>query len=222
MLLDIHKLLEEIEIKDPVYPGKRSIKPCKQTGEFKSHCVVMDWHNPDTLFMEVKAGLSGKAIDNKDLKKYPVCLQMPTYVKIEIVNDNDDKKEDEEGKGKKGKSDSSSGGGKKLAKKKLKDIVKIAQRFGEEAEGKIPSAGKIVEMMVMGMKVAEDAFSSVFNEIVKQIKASHIAATELLAKAGDIVTRVQPPSFLKPKGDETVKYNYDREKNANIGFRPKM
>ena len=220
MLLDIQEFLDEIEIKDHVYPGKKSIKPCKQTGEFKSHCVVMDWHDPDILHMEVKAGLSGKSLDNKDLKSYPVCLQMPTYVKIEIVNDNDDK-EDEEEKGRQGKGDSSSGG-KKPKKKTLKDIAKIAARFGEEAEGKIPSAGKIVEMMVMGMKVAEEAFNSVFSELVTQIKASHIAATELLAKAGDIVTRVQPPSFMEPKGDETVKYQYDREKNANIGVRPRM
>lgn len=221
MLLDIQEFLEEIEIKDRVYPGKKSIKPCKQTGEFKSHCVVMDWHDPDVLHMEVKAGISGKTLDNKDLKKYPVCLQMPTYVKIEIVNDNDDQDDDEEEKGKKGKGESGSGG-KKPAKKKLEDIAKIASRFSEEAEGKLPSVGKIVDMMVMGMKVAEEAFNTVFGELVKQIKASHIAATELLAKAGDIVTRVQPPSFMTPKGDETVKYNYDREKNANIGFRPKM
>tara|TARA_B100001093_G_scaffold447471_1_gene452396 strand:- start:214 stop:879 length:666 start_codon:yes stop_codon:yes gene_type:complete len=221
MLLNIQELLEEVELKEDFYPGKKTIKRCKQTGEFKSHCVVMDWHDPDMIHMEVKAGLSGRSLPNQDLRKYPVCLQMPTYVKIEVVNDNDDKDEDEEEEGKKGKSGSSSGG-KKPAKKKLEDIKEIAARFGKEAEGKIPSAGKIVEMMVMGMAVAEEAFNNVFGELVKQMKASHIAATELLAKASDIVTRVQPPSFMKPKGDETVKYNYDREKNANIGFRPKM
>lgn len=75
-------------------------------------------------------------------------------------------------------------------------------------------------MVVMGLQIAKEAFETVLGELAKQISHSVIAATELLAKAGNMITRVQPPSFLKPKGDETEKYKYDREKNADIGFRP--
>jgi hypothetical protein len=75
-------------------------------------------------------------------------------------------------------------------------------------------------MVVMGMKIAKEAYESVFSQLTAQIKHAKISSTELLAKAGSMVTRVQPPSFLKPTGDETAQYSYDREKNADIGMRP--
>lgn len=222
MKVNVAHFLEEADIKDPFYPGKRLVKQCKQQGDFKSHCVVMDWRTPEKIHIDIKAGLSGRDMEPKDLKNYPICFQSPTFIEIKVTNDNkddnkDDDEEEEEGKSSKGKGGS---GGKKPEKKKLEDIDMISSRFGDSVEGKIPEMGEIVDMMVMGMKIAKEAFESVFNQLTQQIKHTKISATELLAKASNIITRVQPPSFLKPKGDETAKYKYDRERNADIGFTP--
>lgn len=219
MHVNVKEFLVEADIKDTLYPGKRIVKPCKQIGEFKNHCVVVDWRDPETIKLEVLPGLSGRHLAPEMVKEYPVCFQSPTYVKIDVVNDNDDEEDEEsEGKGSKGKS---GGGGKKMAKKKkLEDIEVIAARFGDSAEGKVPTLGDIKEMVVMGVQLAKESFTSAFGELTKQIKQAKITTTEVLAKAAkNMVTRVEPPSFMKPKGDETAQYKYDRDKNADIGFR---
>ncbi|MBK9586491.1 MAG: hypothetical protein KA099_07615 [Alphaproteobacteria bacterium] len=217
MLLNIKKFLKEAGITEALYPGKRLVKKCKIPGEYKSHSVIFDWRDPDKLRLEVKAGLTGKDPENKELRKYPVSLQTPTYVEIDTKSEK--KSEDEEGE--EGKSSGKSGGGGKQPKiKKLEEIEVIAARFGDSAEGRVPEQGSVTEVVVMGLQVAKEAFETIMSELAKQINHAVIATTELLAKAGELVTRVQPPSFLKPKGDETAKYKYDREKNADIGFRP--
>lgn len=219
MLLNVKEFLEHADVQESLYPGKRIVKPCKQIGQYKNHCVVIDWRDPETINIDVRPGLSGKLLEPEMVKKYPVCFQMPTQVKIKVVSDEDDSKDDEdEEKGSKGKGES---GGKKPAKKKkkLEDIEVIAARFGDSAEGKIPLLGEIKEMVVMGVEIAKEAFANAFVELTHQINHAKISATEILAKAADMVTRVQPPSFMKPTGDETAKYTYDRDKNENIGFR---
>ncbi len=227
MLVDVQKFLDYADIKEALYPGKRLVKPCKQIGQYKNHCVVLDWRDPDVIRIDIKPGLKGKHLAPEVIKEYPVCFQTPTYVKIEVVNDSEsdnyDEKEDEEGKGDEGKSkgkSGKSGGGKEKqpTRKKLEDIVQIAARFGESVEGKIPSLGKIKEMVVMGKEIAKESFAVAFAELTRQIKHAKISATEILAKAADLVTKVTPPSFLKPTGDETITYKYDREKNADIGI----
>ncbi len=216
MQVNVKNFLNDADIKESFYPGKRIVKPCKQLGEYKNHCVIVDWRDPETIKIDIKPGLSGKHLAPAVLKKYPVCFQSSTYVEIEVTNDNEeDDDEDDEGKSK-GKS---GGGGKKMAKKKLEDISLITSRFGDSAEGSVPTAGEIKEMVVMGVQIAKEAFGNAFKELTKQIKHAHIATTELLAQAADLVTRVAPPSYVEPKGDETVKYNYDRDKNADIGFK---
>ena len=219
MLLNVKEFLEHADIQESLYPGKRIVKPCKQIGQYKNHCVVIDWRDPDMINIDVRPGLSGKLLEPEMVKKYPVCFQMPTQVKIKVVNEKGDSKDDEdEEKGSKGKGGS---GGKKPAKKKkkLEDMEVIAARFGDSAEGKIPLLGEIKEMVVMGVEIAKEAFANAFAELTHQINHAKISATEILAKAADMVTRVQPPSFMKPTGDETAKYTYDRDKNENIGFR---
>ncbi len=218
MQVNIKEFLTKADIKEALYPGKRIVKPCKQIGEYKNHCVVVDWRDPDNIQIDIRPGLSGKHLAPEIAKKYPVCFQMPTQVKIKVTNDNDeDEDESEEGKSK-GKS-SGGGGGKKPAKKKLDDIGLIAARFGDSAEGSIPTLGEVKEMMVMGVEIAKEAFGNAFSELTRQIGHAHIAATEVLAKAADLVTRVAPPSFMEAKGDETANYKYDRNKNADIGFK---
>jgi hypothetical protein len=215
MQVHVKKFLEESGITEPFYPGKRLVHSMQQTGEYKSHCVVLDWRNPEKIRIEVKAGLSGKDLEPKKLKYYPVCFQTPTYVDIEIINDNEDQ-EDEEGKS----SGKGGSGGKGMKKKSLESMKTLAsEAFGSVVEGKTPDLGKIVEMVVMGMKISAEAFGNVMGKLTQQINHAKISATDLLASAGKFVTKYTPPAFLKPKGDETAKYKYDREKNADIGYR---
>lgn len=215
MKVNVKQFLQEAGITEAFYPGKKLVHACRQEGQFKSHSVVLDWRNPDKIRIELRAGLNGKELTIKELKNYPVSFQTPTYVDIEIVNDN---KEDEEGKSTSG---SGGSGGSKGPKKSLESMRSLAsEAFGSVREGKIPEFGKIVEMVVMGTKIASDAYGKVMGVLAKQIQHAHIKATDLLAQTGDFVTKYMPPSFMAPTGDEQKAYKYDREKNADIGFRP--
>ena len=218
MQVNVQEFLKEAGITEAFYPGKRMVHPMRQTGEFKSHCVVLDWRNPDKIRIEIKAGLSGRDLEPKKLKYYPVSFQTPTYVEIEILNDNGDE-EDKEAKST--SSGSASGGGKQPLKRKGLDDMKLfaSGAFGSVTEGKVPHLGKIIEMVVMGTKVAAEAFGNVMGALAHQIQHAKISTTDLLTKAGDFVTKYMPPSFMAPRGDETAKYKYDREKNADIGYR---
>ncbi len=214
MRVNVKQFLEEAGITEAFYPGKRLVHACRQEGQFKSHSVVLDWRNPEKIRIELRAGLTGKELSIKELKSYPVSFQTPTYVDIEIVNDNkDDDKE--------GKSTGSGGGGGKSPKKSLESMRSLAsEAFGSVREGKIPEMGKIVEMVIMGTKIAAEAYGKVMGVLAKQLHHAKIQATDLLAQAGDFVTKYTPPAFMAPTGDEQKVYKYDREKNADIGFRP--
>lgn len=217
MQLNVKQFLEEAGVTEAFYPGKKLVHSCRQPGEFKSHCVVLDWRNPDKIKIEVKAGMSGKDLEPARLKYYPVSFQTPTYVDIEVVNDNEDDKEDEE----KGKASGKGGGSKGQKKKSLQSMKSLASdAFGSVSEGKIPELGNIVEMVVMGTKIAQEAYGNAMGILAKGINQAKITTTEMLAKAGQFVTKYEPPSFMKPKGDEEASYVYDREKNADIGYRP--
>ncbi len=217
MLVNILEFLDHADIKEALYPGKRIVKSCKQIGEYKNHCIVIDWRDPETIQLNIRPGLSGKILAPEITKQYPVCFQMPTSVKISVPGKIKKKKEDDDEE-EKGKS-SGGGGGIKLAKKKLEDVEFIGSRFEKSVQGKIPKLGEIKEMMIMGREIAKEAFGIAFTELTKQIAHAKITVTEILAKAADLVTRVEPPSYIKPSGQETEKYEYDRDKNADIGFK---
>ena len=158
--------------------------------------------------------MSGKDLTPEKLKYYPVSFQTPTYVDIEVVNDNnedDDETETSSGKG---------GSGGKKPKRSLEDIEKIANAFGSALEGKVPELGKIVDMVVMGTQIAKDAYANVMGKLAHGIQHAKVSTTDMLAQAGKFVTKYTPPAFMQPSGDETATYSYDREKNADIGFRP--
>ncbi len=87
MQVSIKEFLDDCGLNEPFYPGKRVIKKLPQSGENKSHCIVYDWRDPDKIRIEVKAGLSGRDLPPKELSKYPVSFQTPTYIKLD-VNDN--------------------------------------------------------------------------------------------------------------------------------------
>jgi len=230
MQVNVQEFLKDAGVKEPFYPGKRLIIPCQHSGEYKSHCVVLDWRTPEKIRLEVKPGLFGKNLEPEKLKKYPVSFQTPTYVEIEVLNDKEDDDDDEdededeveveveveeEGKSTGGKG----GSGGKQPKKDSSEINLMSAAFGDVVDGKIPGIGKIVEMVVMGTKIAADAFGDVFSTLIKQISHTKVSTTALLAKAGKMITKVKPPDFMAPKGDETADYKYDREKNADIGFK---
>ncbi len=219
MQVNVKEFLAESGITEAFYPGKKLVHTCRQAGEYRSHCVVFDWRDPDKIRIEVKAGLSGRDLEPKKLKYYPVSFQTPTYVDIEVVNDNaDDDKEDEEGKGK-GTSGKSGGGGKQPGKK-LDDVKTMASSaFESVVEGKVPELGKIVEMVVLGTQIATEAYANVMGNLAHGIAHAKVSTTDMLAQAGKFVTKYMPPSFMKPTGDEQANYSYDREKNADIGYK---
>lgn len=218
MQVNVKQFLEQSGITEPFYPGKRIVHKCQQPGEFRSHCVVMDWRNPDKIKIEIKAGLSGRDLDISKLKYYPVSFQTPTYVDIEVINDNEEE-EDEESKA----SGKGGGGGKQPKAKKLEDMKLLAsEAFGSVMDAKAPELGKIVEMVVLGTKIAAEAYGQVMGQLAQSVNQAKVSATNLLASAGKMVTKVEPPAFMKPKGDETAKYSYNAEKNADIGYTPSM
>ena len=217
MQVNIKEFVSQAGLDEPFYPGKRVIKLCPQPGEYKSHCVVYDWRTPSHIRIEIKAGLTGRDLPTQDLIKYPVSFQAPSFIEIDVesgemrtlsakdiaANDDDD---DEES----GSSGKSGGGGKRPAKKSLSQSM---SSFSSAVEGLLPERGKITQMVIMGMSIAEDAYTSVLNKLFTQVEHAKISATDLMAAAGKLVTKFTPPAFLKPKGDETKVYKYNREKN---------
>lgn len=220
MQVNVKEFLEESGITEAFYPGKKLVHSCRQPGEYKSHCVVLDWRDPSKIRIEVKAGLSGKDLEPSRLKYYPVSFQTPTYVDIEVVNDNADDNEDEDEE-EKGKGTSGKGGsGSKKPGKKLEEVkLMAASAFGDVVEGKVPELGKIVEMVVLGTKIAAEAYGNVMGNLAHGIAHAKVSTTDMLAHAGKFVTKYMPPSFMKPTGDEQANYKYDREKNADIGYK---
>ncbi|MEZ5814480.1 MAG: hypothetical protein R3E13_07185 [Alphaproteobacteria bacterium] len=219
MQVNVKEFLEESGITEAFYPGKRLVHSCRQPGEYKSHCVVFDWRDPGKIKIEIKAGLSGKDLEPARLKYYPVSFQTPTYVNIEVINDNkesEDEDGEETGKGTSGKG----GSGGKKPKRKLEDVKLMASdAFGSVSEGKTPELGKIIEMVVLGTQIAAEAYANVMGNLAHGIAHAKVSTTDMLAQAGKFVTKYMPPSFMKPTGDEQASYKYDREKNADIGYK---
>ncbi|MCB9963614.1 MAG: hypothetical protein H6855_01085 [Rhodospirillales bacterium] len=196
MKVNIEDFIARTGLKEPLYPGKKFVQVCA-VGPFKSHSIVYDWHDPTFLRIEIKAGTSGQVLPIKELRQYPISFQTATHVVIEMSEDDGD-----DGEGRRG----TSGSGSRAPKtKSLAGFMKVA-------EGKIPAAGKIVEMVVMGKDIAQEAFGVVFDALTAQIEKLKMSPTDLLAKAGKFITKYTPPAFLEAKGDEDAKYVYDREK----------
>ncbi|HEY8190217.1 MAG TPA: hypothetical protein VIF12_05990 [Micavibrio sp.] len=207
MQIQIREFLDHAGIEESVYPGKRLLWKCPQPGEFKSHCVVIDWKDK-SLCLEVKAGLSGRDLAPADLKKYPVSFQARTYVEIATGQDNeqDEGGEDESG-GKSG------GGGKQP---RLKKLSESGGAFHRTVEGKIPETGEIKKLVILGKEIAREAYAQVMEKLAEQIRHMRIATTDLMAEAGKFITRYTPPAFMKAAGNEDAKYKYDRLKNETM------
>lgn len=212
MQVNIQELLDSAQLTDPVYPGKKLVKKYAVPGQYKSHCVIFDWRAGETLRVELKAGQSGKDLDPKELKQYPVSFQAPTYLDIgvdsdSVANDDDDEEEEEGSKGKSG------GGGKKPKKSALESDVSLSA-FEKVTEGKIPGLGEIEKFVVMGKELAKEAYETAFNNLKEQLSQTKVMAMDLMKDVGDVIKRATPGGGLEAKGNETLNYNYDVEKNG--------
>ncbi len=224
MQINIQQFIQQAGLDEPFYPGKRVVKAFPQPGEYKSHCVVYDWHDPARIRIEIKAGLSGKDLAAKELVKYPISFQAPTFIEIDVKTGAiktlraSDEDEEEGSDGRKGKS---GGGGKRPALNREEQRSSLLS-FSSAAEGLVADAGKLVNMVVMGMQIAEEAYGKVLDKFYSQVEHGKIAATDLMAAAGKLITKYTPASFLKPTGNEDKVYKYNREKNEPmfVGMNP--
>lgn len=212
MKVNIQDLIRQTGSDEKLYPGKHFVKRYMQPGEFKSHCVIFDWRS-DMLRVELKAGLSGKALDLRDLKNYPVSYQAPTFIELVAGNQNDEIEDEEDEEGSKGKS---GGGGKKPKVKKLEDTGLSLSAFGKATEGVIPEIAEIKKFVVMGKELAKEAYAQAFDNFKKQLHQAKVMAMDIMKGVGDIIKKATPGGGLQAKGDEQIKYKYDAEKTAGL------
>lgn len=209
MQVNVKELVEAAGKDLSLYPGKKLVVKYQQPGEYKSHCVTMDWRT-DTLRVDLRAGLTGRQLEAKDLTKYPVSFQAPTYFELEPVNDLEDDEDEEEGKGKSG------GGGRKPAEDKLEDDDLSLSAFDKVTEGEVPEKGDISKFVVMGKELAQEAFASAYESFKEQLQQTKIMALDIMKSATDMVQKATPGGGLEAKGNETVNYKYDNDKNAPL------
>lgn len=210
MHINVSEFIAKAGLNEPFYPGKRVVKAFVQPGEYKSHCIVYDWHVADKIRIELRAGLSGKQLEASELAKYPVSLQTATFFEIDVpsgvlsrVED-----EDESEEGERSRTGSAGGSGFKMKKRQLSSLS-----FSAAAEGQVANEGTLTRMVVMGMEIAKEAYAKVMDKFFVQVEHSKIVASDLVAAAGKMITKFTPPAFLKAKGDENAVYKYDRVKN---------
>ena len=200
MRVNVNELIEASDLKEPLYQGKRVVKKYPVAGDHKRHCMVFDWRDHSLLHVELKAGLTGRDLEPKDLAQYPVSFQARTFVDIETANEN----EDEEESGTSGRS-GKGGGGKRPAKHALSKALDA-----EHAEH-----GKIKRMMIMGKEIAQEAFAVAYENLKEQLHQTKIAAMDMMKGVANI-ERATPGGGLDAKGNETINYKYNIEKNSTM------
>jgi hypothetical protein len=214
MKVDIQELLDVTGLEnEALYPGKRLVKKYVQHGEYKSHCIVLDWHDPKTFRLELKAGTSGHTLDAKELRHYPVTFQAATYLDVKTVNDNDEPEEDEDEEGSRGKS---GGGGKKPLKKRTIDDPDLTSMsaFSKMSEGMVSTLGEITKFVVMGKEIAKEGYAQALENLKHQMAQTKIMVMDLMKDVGNVIKQVTPGGGLEARGTESIKYKYDAEKTA--------
>lgn len=214
MQVNVKELIDQAGLSEPMYPGKKYVKKYPLPGEYKSHCIVFDWHDSKLLHVELKAGLNGRTLDLVDLKKYPVSYQARTY--LEIVTgeaDREKKKEDEEDEDGDGARGKSGGGGKKPAVR-LEDQTINLSAFGKAMDGQVPTLGDLNKFVIMGKEIAKEAFAQAYENFMTQLHQTKVMAMDLMKGVSDIIVKATPGGGLEARGDETIKYKYDAEKTA--------
>ena len=171
MQVNVNELIEASDLKEPLYQGKRVVKKYPVAGDHKSHCMVFDWRDQSLLHVELKAGLTGRDLEPKDLAQYPVSFQARTFVDIETANEN----EDEEESGTSGRS-GKGGGGKRPAK----------HAFSKALDAEHAEHGKIKRMMIMGKEIAQEAFAVAYENLKEQLHQTKIAAMDMMKGVANI------------------------------------
>lgn len=213
MKVNIRDLLECAGLEDEAfYPGKRLVKKFVQHGEHKSHCAVLEWHD-NIIHLELKAGMTGRTLEPKELHHYPVSFQACTYLDIEADTHlslvEEDGEEDDDARGKSG------GGGKKPSKKKPNETgLSSLGVFSKMAEGTISTIGEIKKFVIMGKEISRDAYNVAFENLKIQMAQTKIMVMDLMKGVSDIIHKATPGGGLEARGDETIKYRYDSEKTA--------
>lgn len=201
MQVNVNELIEASDLKEPLYQGKRVVKKYPVAGDHKSHCMVFDWRDQRELHVELKAGLTGRDLDPKELAQYPVSFQARTYIDIETANENEEDEEDSGTSGRSGKG----GGGKKPA----------SDAFSKALDTEHSETGKIKRMMIMGKEIAQEAFATAYQNFKEQLHQTKIAAMDIMKGVTDI-ERATPGGGLEAKGNETINYKYNIEKNSGM------
>lgn len=215
MQVNIQELVKESGLNEKIYPGKKLVKKYVQPGEFKSHCVAFDWCG-ENLRIELKAGLTGRDLDLKDLKQYPVSYQAPTFLELvsDLTNDAkaelEEEDEEEEGEGK------ASGSGKAPQAKELEETEISLSAFEKAGEGEIPEQGAIEKFVVMGKELGQEAYAAAFESLKEQLHQTKVMAMDIMKGASDIIKKATPGGGLEAKGDESINYAYDSEKTAAL------
>ncbi len=215
MQVNVQELVKKSGLNEKIYPGKKLVKKYVQPGEFKNHCVAFDWRS-DVLRVELKAGMTGRDLDQKDLKNYPVSYQAPTFLELvsnDLIEAKDSDIEDEEEDETKGKS---GGGGKKPATKKLEDSQISLSAFDKVTEGLIPEMAEIQKFVVMGKELAQEAFAQAFENLKEQLHQTKVMAMNIMKGVNDIIKKATPGGGLQAKGDESINYQYDTDRNAGL------
>ncbi len=192
MLVNFKEFLGKCGLEDvAMYPGKRFVRKMPQPGEYKSHSAVFDWHS-DLLRVDIRAGLSGRALPAKELKKFPISFQSPTFVEIAAVASNwHDDDEDEEGS--EGKSGDDGG---MVMKKRI-------NAFSQVVRGRIPDMGEVKRLVVMGKEIAQGAMQAVLDSLAAQIRNLTVTPVNILASVTS-VTRVAPGGRLSKDIDPSL------------------
>ena len=85
MRMDMQKFLEEAGLKESLNPGE--IKQIHHISEKEgsSYTVVYDRKtDPSKIRVELRPGLTGNFPDKKELSRYDLWLQTPTFIEAEI------------------------------------------------------------------------------------------------------------------------------------------
>ncbi len=214
MHVNIQELVHETGLDEKIYPGKKLVKKYVQPGEFKSHCVVVNWQG-DTCRVELKAGLTGRDLDVSSLKNYPVSYQAPTF--LELITDSSFKKhEEEEDEEEEGTSGKGGGGGKKPATKELEEADLSLSAFEKVSDGDVPETAKIEKFVVMGKELAHEAFAQAYENFKEQLQQTKVMAMDIMKNVSDIIQKATPGGGLEAKGNETINYKYDSEKTGAL------
>lgn len=210
MQVELQELAKASGLNEALYPGKKLVRRYPQPGENKAHCAVFDWRGRHLRF-EILAGLSGYTLEAAQLKHYPINFQAPTYVEFKaLLEKKKRREEDEEEGGETSVGKTGSGGGARF-KQSLSDLA-----FDDASDGAVPTHGEITKFVVMGKKLAREAFAQAYENLKEQVRQTKIMTIDLTKGVTNLIQKATPGGGLQAKGDESVSYQYDQERNAPL------